>query len=182
MDSRYLWLVPAVALGPSSAYVHAAQYMTLEQAQALIFAKADEFVSSPVTLSRDQMERIQKEAGVKVRSPQQQVWLARAKGELLGWFFLDQVIGKHEYITYAAGINADGTFRQLQIIEYREAYGYQVRELKWRDQFVGKTAGDELELGKDIRNISGATLSCRHMTEGVKRLLVTAQVALGASN
>lgn len=178
MDSKHLWLIPAAVLSTPAAYVHAAQYMSVEQAQALIFAKADEFVAAPVTLTPEQMDRIQKESGVKVRSPQQQVWLARAKGELLGWFILDQVIGKHEYITYAAGINPDGTFRQLQIIEYREAYGYQVRELKWRDQFVGKTATDELELGKDIRNISGATLSCRHMTEGVKRLLVTAQVAL----
>lgn len=178
MDSKYLWLLPAAALSAPSAYVYAAQYMSVEQAQALIFAKADEFVAAPLTLTPEQIERIQKDAGVKVRSPQQQVWLVRAKGELLGWFILDQVIGKHEYITYAAGINPDGSFRQLQIIEYREAYGSQVRFLKWRDQFVGKTAADPVELENDIQSISGATMSCRHVTEGVKRLLVTAQVAL----
>ena len=81
------------------------------------------------------------------------------------------MIGKHEYMTYAVGINPDGTLRQFQIVEYREAYGYQVRELKWRDQFVGKTIADKLEVGADIANISGATLSCRHLTDGIKQLL-----------
>ena len=81
------------------------------------------------------------------------------------------MIGKHEYMTYAVGINPDGTLRQFQIVEYREAYGYQVRELKWRDQFVGKTIADKLEVGADIANISGATLSCSHLTDGIKQLL-----------
>jgi Na+-translocating ferredoxin:NAD+ oxidoreductase RnfG subunit len=106
------------------------------------------------------------------------VWEVRAGGARLGWFILDHVIGKHELITYAVGINADGSLRQFQIIDYREMYGYQVRELKWRDQFVGKTLADALELGIDIANISGATLSCRHVTEGIKRLLALYQVAL----
>ena len=41
----------------------------------------------------------------------------------------------------------------------------------WRRQFAGKTARDPLKLDQDIRNISGATLSCRHVTDGIKRLL-----------
>ena len=88
------------------------------------------------------------------------------------------MIGKHEYMTYAVGINPDGTLRQFQIVEYREAYGYQVRELKWRDQFVGKTIADKLEVGADIANISGATLSCRHLTDGIKQLLALHHNAL----
>ena len=88
------------------------------------------------------------------------------------------MIGKHEYMTYAVGINPDGTLRQFQIVEYREAYGYQVRELKWRDQFVGKTIADKLEVGADIANIGGATLSCRHLTDGIKQLLALHHNAL----
>ena len=172
------WLAPAAIIAAASPHCFAAQYMSLEQAQALIFPQAQEFVSAPVTLTPEQIERIERQSGVQVRAPQQRVWLARAAGKLLGWFILDQVIGKHELITYAAGINLDGTLRQFQVIEYREAYGSQVRYLKWRDQFVGKSAADPLELDTDIVNISGATLSCRHMTDGIKRLLTFYQVAL----
>jgi hypothetical protein len=179
MPVEVRWLAPAAAiLGAASPCCIGAQYMSIEQAQLLIFQRAKEFVPSPLTLSPEQIQRIEQLSGVKVRAPKQQVWQARAGDVLLGWFILDQVIGKHELITYGAGINPDGTLRQFQIIDYREAYGYQVRELKWRDQFVGKTLADALELGVDIVNISGATMSCRHVTEGLKRLLALYEVAL----
>jgi Na+-translocating ferredoxin:NAD+ oxidoreductase RnfG subunit len=91
---------------------------------------------------------------------------------------VDQVLGKHEYITYALGLNASGSVKQIEILDYRETYGYQVRDPSWREQFVGKTVNAPLKLEGDIRNISGATLSSRHITEGVKRLLATYEIAL----
>ena len=172
------WLAPAALFASATPQCIAAQYMSLEQAQGLIFAQAQEFVPAPVTLTPDQIERIERQSRVRVRSAQQRVWQARAGGKLLGWLIVDQVIGKHELITYAVGINPDGSMRQFQVIEYRENYGSQVRYHEWRDQFVGKTAADPLELGTDIVNISGATMSCQHLTEGIKRLLVFYQVAL----
>ena len=172
------WLAPAAIIVAASPQCLAAKYMSLEQAQALIFAQAQEFVPAPVTLTLEQIERIERQSGVKVRAPDQHVWQARAAGKLLGWFIVDQVLGKHELITYAVGINPDGTVRQFQVIEYREAYGFQVRELKWRDQFVGKTIADPLKVGTDIVNISGGTLSSQHVTDGIKRLLAFHQVVL----
>jgi Na+-translocating ferredoxin:NAD+ oxidoreductase RnfG subunit len=172
------WLAPAAILSAASPQCFGVQYMSLEQAQGLIFAQAQEFVPAPVSLTPDQIERIERQSGVKVRAPRQQVWEARAGGKLIGWFIVDQVIGKHDLITYAAGINLDGSLRQFQVIEYREAYGYQVRELKWRDQFVGKTVADPLKVGTDIVNISGATMSCHHVTDGIKRLLAFFEVVL----
>ena len=173
------WLAPAaIAAASASPLCFAAKYMSLDQAQSLIFAQAQEFVPAPVTLTPEQIERIERESGVKVRVPQQHVWQARAGGKLLGWFIVDQVIGKHELITYALGINPDGSVRQFQIMEYREGYGYQVRELKWRDQFVGKTLADPLKVGVDIANISGGTLSSHHVTEGIRRLLAFHRVVL----
>ena len=35
-----------------------------------------------------------------------------------------------------------------------------------------------MQLGKDIRNISGATLSCKHITQGVKRVLAVYDLLL----
>jgi len=88
-----------------------------------------------------------------------------------GFFIIDKVIGKHEWITYALGINPDGSIRQIEIMEYREAYGFEVCQKKWRKQFIGKTNTAALKLNADIKNISGATLSCRHVTDGVKDLM-----------
>ena len=88
-----------------------------------------------------------------------------------GLFIVDKVVGKHEYITIAVGINANGTVKQIEVMEYKESYGYEVRNAAWRAQFVGKNASSPLQLNVDIKNISGATLSSKHITDGVKRIL-----------
>jgi Na+-translocating ferredoxin:NAD+ oxidoreductase RnfG subunit len=152
--------------------------MTVEQARELIFPFADEFIAKPVRLTAEQMQDIDKRSGVQGRTAQQQVWKVLSKGKVMGWFFIDQVIGKHELITYALGINGDGSVRQIEIIEYLETHGSQVRYPKWREQFVGKTVASRLELDSDIGNISGATLSVRHLTDGIKRLLFLHQSVL----
>jgi Na+-translocating ferredoxin:NAD+ oxidoreductase RnfG subunit len=171
------WLVPAVIVAVAQPCA-AAKYMSVEQARALVFPMADEYVAKAVQLTPEQMREIDKASGVAGRTAQQPVWQALAKGKPVGWFFVDQVIGKHELITYALGINPDGTVRQVEIIEYLENYGSQVRYPNWRNQFVGKTADSLLRLDSDIENISGATLSARHLTEGIKRLLFVHKAVL----
>jgi Na+-translocating ferredoxin:NAD+ oxidoreductase RnfG subunit len=175
LDMR--WLVP-VAIYAISPQCIAAKYMSVDQARALIFPFAEEFVERPLQLTPAQMQEIDKNSGVTGRTAQQSAWQAQSKGKMIGWFFIDQVIGKHELITYALGLNADGSVRQFQIIEYLEAYGSQVRYPNWRDQFVGKTVASLLRIDSDIANISGATLSARHVTDGIKRLLFLHQSVL----
>ena len=63
-------------------------------------------------------------------------------------------------------------------MDYRETYGSEVRNPLWRKQFVGKTLKDPFVLDKDIVNISGATLSSRHITDGVKKLLAFYKVTV----
>jgi Na+-translocating ferredoxin:NAD+ oxidoreductase RnfG subunit len=188
------WLAPAALLPAAAApvaapalvpltiliapHAYAARYLSVEQAQAAIFPEAREFISAPLRLTRDQAKEIESLSGVRVRVPEQPVWEARTAEGLVGWFIVDEVIGKHELITYAVGLNADGSVRQIEVMDYRESYGYEIRNPAWRRQFAGKRQGDALELERDIRNISGATLSCRHITEGVKRLLALHQSVL----
>jgi Na+-translocating ferredoxin:NAD+ oxidoreductase RnfG subunit len=178
MTLEIRWLAPAAIIAVAATPGIAAQYMSVEQARALIFAQAQEFIAAPVALTAEQVQRVEQRSGVKVRSPNQQVWKVQSGGKLLGWFIIDQVIGKHELITYAVGINADGSLRQFQIIEYKETWGSQVRDLRWRDQFVGKTIADPLEVGADIGNLSGGTMSASHVTDGIKRLLFLHDIVL----
>ena len=125
-------------------------------------------------LSEEQRRAIEARSGVRVRSAELKVW----KSSDGGLFIVDDVVGKHELITFALALTPAGAVRAIEILDYRESYGYEVRNADWRAQFIGKTGGAALKLDQDIRNISGATLSCRHVTDGVKRLLVTYDVAL----
>ena len=69
------------------------------------------------------------------------------------------------------GIATDGTLRNVEILNYRESHGYEVRLPAWRRQFVGKGADARLRVGEDIANISGATLSTTNITDGVRRIV-----------
>jgi Na+-translocating ferredoxin:NAD+ oxidoreductase RnfG subunit len=152
---------------------YATTYFTTEQAQQAIFP-GRKLTAAFVTLSPAQVKAIEKASGVDVLNREVHVW----KVEGGGYFVLDEVVGKHEFITYAVGISANGAVQGIEIVDYRETYGYQVRNPEWRRQFVGKTAADPLKLTRDIRNISGATLSCKHVTDGVKRVLETYALVL----
>lgn len=171
--SRWIWLpfaqVPIALFAPAS---YGATYLTVEQAQQAIFP-GEKLSQSFINLTNQQVQEIERRSDTNVRRKQVQLWKS-ANG---GFFIVDEVVGKHEYITYAAGLNPDGTVKQIEIMTYRESYGYEIRNADWRAQFVGKNSSAPLKLDKDIKNISGATLSCRHITEGVKRILATYEVA-----
>ena len=121
--------------------------------------------------------RIEQASGVRVLHGEQKVWRVSSGG----WFIVDEVVGKHEFITYAVGLDANGSVKQIEVMDYRETYGGEIRNENWRVQFVGKTNQSPLKLDRDIKNISGATLSCRHVTDGVKRLLAFYEIALKRS-
>jgi hypothetical protein len=131
---------------PSSDY--AVQYLTIEQSQKLSFPSATEF--SPIDAH---------------------AWQVASDGKQAGRYVVDRVIGKHLYIDYAVTLDAAGRVQRVDILQYREAYGGEVRDRGWLGQFVGKSTASPLKVGVDIRNISGATLSCHHITEGVKRIV-----------
>jgi Na+-transporting NADH:ubiquinone oxidoreductase subunit NqrC len=167
------WLAPVLGLVAAVPAAYAATYLSVEQAQAAMFPRAA-FTASPQTLTPAQVAEIQKRSGQRVLSPKLRAWRVSTGG----WFLVDQVIGKHEFITFALGVDAGGAVKGIEILEYRESYGGEVNGAAWRAQFVGKRADAPLKLGADIRNISGATLSSKHITDGVKRLLATHAVAL----
>jgi Na+-translocating ferredoxin:NAD+ oxidoreductase RnfG subunit len=144
----------------------AAVYLTVEQAQQVIFPQ-EHLTPVTVALSKEEQKAVEEKLGVPIHRMKQKIW----RTENGSYFIVDKVIGKHELITYAVGIDPDGSIRQIEIMDYREAYGDEIRHKRWRRQFVGKTTASLVKLESDIKNISGATLSCRHVTEGVKRLL-----------
>jgi len=171
-NSRLLCLtLPSVLVGSTSGY--AVTYLTTEQAMASLLP-GSRWEEKLIQLTRVQREAIVKTSGLRVRQPEFKAWRSPEGA----WFLVDQVIGKHEFITYAAVIDSQGRLHGLEILDYRESYGGEVRNEKWRKQFVGRHASAPLKLDQDIRNITGATLSCRNVTDGVKRLLVTHDLVL----
>ena len=144
---------------------YAKTYFTIEQAQKLLF-KDTPLTPFPVELTKAQAKSIAKASDIRVRNRKINAW----KSADNDWFIVDQVIGKHENIDLAVVINNRGKVMGLEVLTYRETYGHQIMNPKWRAQFYGKDSSEFLKLDKQIKNISGATLSCRHVTDGINRL------------
>jgi transcriptional regulator of nitric oxide reductase len=90
---------------------------------------------------------------------------------LLGFAQVDSVIGKDQPITFLVAIDPGDRLKDVDILVYREPYGGEVAYEAWRRQFRGKSAADSLRVGREIRTISGATISVHAVTAGVKRIL-----------
>ena len=101
---------------------------------------------------------------------------------LLGFAAVGNVLGKDQPITFLVAIDPTDRLKDVDILVYREPYGGEVAYEPWRRQFRGKSARDSLRVGKEIRSISGATISVHAVTIGVRRVLaqLTAWHASGA--
>jgi Na+-translocating ferredoxin:NAD+ oxidoreductase RnfG subunit len=146
------WTAPAALVLSVGSAAHAVQYLSIAEAQRRAFPTATSFTVV-------QTDRI---------------WRAEAGGRVVGFFIFDRVIGKHLYIDYSVALDPGGRIRQVDILQYRESYGGEIRSPSWLAQFAGKTDASPLQVGNDIRNISGATLSSHHVTEGVRRIMAIA--------
>ncbi|WP_251374428.1 FMN-binding protein [Polynucleobacter sp. MWH-Aus1W21] len=152
---------------------HAKIYVSVEQAQKILFPNKA-LSKTPIIITDDLQDKMR--AASSIRHPFQgdRIW----KSSDGSWLVIDEVVGKHEMITYAVAINPNGSIAGIEVLEYVESYGYEVAEAQWRKQFIGKTANDPIKLNQDIQNIGGATLSCKHLTDGVKRVAVLYELAL----
>jgi Na+-translocating ferredoxin:NAD+ oxidoreductase RnfG subunit len=152
-------------------------YATVEQAQKILLPNKT-LSKQPIIVTDDLQEKMRSASSIRHPFQGERIWKA-SDGS---WLVVDEVVGKHEMITYAVALNPNGAILGIEILEYVESYGYEVAEPQWRRQFVGKTAQDPIKLNQDIQNIGGATLSCKHITDGVKRIAVLYELGLKNSN
>ena len=170
---KRMFITAMIVVGLISGAAYARTYLSIQDAQKLMFPNS-KLTRVPVMFTDAQLEVIRDRSGVREPEKGDQIWHA-ANG---GWFMIQQVVGKHEMITYAIGINPDGSVKHIEILEYVESYGYEVAEQNWLKQLYGKTVANNFKLGKDVDSISGATLSCKHLVDGVKRDLVAYDTVL----
>ena len=71
--------------------------------------------------------------------------------------------------------------KSVEILIYREPIGGEVKSEAFRKQFQGKKDTDPVRSGQDIKNITGATLSSRAVSLGVKRALLLWKEFYGSS-
>lgn len=138
------------------------------------FPLADKFDEIVKRLDEGQKRLVQERAVVTLDPIYDKrffIHTARAGGRVLGYGIEDTVHGKWGPIHYLLVLDPEGRVLEAAVLEYRERRGAPVAKKRFWGQFVGKRAGDPLRLQKEIQGITGATISSRGMTEGIRKLL-----------
>jgi Na+-translocating ferredoxin:NAD+ oxidoreductase subunit G len=175
---RLAHLATATALACLAAALPAygATYWTVPTVLKSFFERSKKVGYRKVSLSDADADEIAKKLGASIKRDWV-VYVAESDGRHDG-YAKDEERGMHEPIDFAVKFSASGAVDRIEILEYREAYGDEVRGDRFRAQFKGKTASDPITAGKDIDIVSGASISSRSVALGVKRDALVLQLAL----
>jgi hypothetical protein len=158
--------------------VIAAEYLSVEAAQRVLLPQADRFVEVVLAPSPAERAQVATLAGPQPPHRSLRAWRGLRGNEPVGYVFVDEVVGKEDFITYAVALDPQGRASEVEVLAYRESHGGEIRNAAWRQQFAGRAGLEHLRVTTDIKNIAGATLSCEHVTQGVRWLAAMWQVAL----
>lgn len=159
------WILPATAQGQAT-------YYTARAILAEFFPKSQLVTYQKYELSPAQRARVEGQLGYSLRRSAYTFYVAKTGEHIDGYALLDEENGQHLPISFAVKLAPSGSVERQEVMVYRERYGDEVRDPRFRQQFVGKTAADPLRPGEEVIAVSGATISSRAMALGVRRCLV----------
>ena len=147
-------------------------FLTEEAAVKLTFPKSERIKKELLRVPADKKMAIEERIGWKFPEDAFEVYIGETGAQVDGYALVQQTIGKHKPMTYMVGVDAHGRVSNVELLVFREARGSEVRTKRFNVQYEGKTVLDPVRINKDVINISGATMSVRSMTAGIKRVLV----------
>lgn len=79
---------------------------------------------------------------------------------------------RSEKFSYLLYFTSTRKITGIDVLEYRENYGYEIDHSYFKNQFMGENNPDKIIFGRSIQNISGATISARSITNSIHDLLL----------
>jgi len=154
-------------------------FHTQKEALALAFPDADRIEEQTFVLTPEQAAAIESVARAKLDTRLVSIYSGWREGALLGHAHIDVHTVRTKPEGLMVVLSADGRVTQVRILACYEPLDY-LPSQRWYDNLVGKALDDGLRLGRDVDAVSGATLSARAATEGVRRMLAYYEVLLSS--
>ena len=147
-------------------------YLTEKDAVKMLLGKSNSVRTEEHELTTEQKACVQQRIGWKFPESSFKFFIGESNGTIDGYASIQNTIGKYRPITYIVGVTPEAEVSQVEVLVYRESRGAEVRKPRFMYQYKGKEFDDPIRINRDILNISGATMSVRSVSAGVKRALV----------
>ena len=172
--SVLLGAVLLLAAGPAAAKV----FVTVDEALKLAFPGC-EVARRTAFLKPEQVRRARELAGGEVPSALVNYYVATRSGRPAGTTYFDTHRVRTLPETLLIVIDPQDRVGRIEVLSFREPEDYLPRGA-WYEQFRGKALDANLQIKRDIRPVTGATLTARATTDAVRRVLALPQILTGA--
>jgi Na+-translocating ferredoxin:NAD+ oxidoreductase RnfG subunit len=146
--------------------------MSEEEGVKIMLPTSERVRKDVIKLSPEKKAQIEERIGWKFPEQSFEVYIGETGTDVDGYALVQNTIGKHKPMTYMVGVDSKGHVSDVELLVFRESRGSEIRQKRFNAQYEGKTVNDPVRINKDITNISGATMSVRSMSAGIKRVLV----------
>jgi len=149
-------------------------FLTVDEALELAFPGC-EVERASAFLTDAELARARQLAGVSVDSALAYPYTATCKGALAGTAYFDTHRVRTLAETLMIVIDPEDRVVRIEVLTFNEPEEYLPRTI-WYDQFKRQPLTPALELGRDIRAVTGASLTARSTADAVRRSLALHQV------
>jgi len=145
------------------------------------FARCDTVVRKMLFLTEDQVTQIQRLAKSKIDSKLVPYYVGTKHDSTYGYAFFESDIVRTKKATIMVVVNPEGTVQKLEMLAFYEPQDY-LPTKNWFILFRGKFLNDNLWPKRSIDAVSGATLTVRSVTLGLRKILAIYKTALTKEN
>lgn len=150
----------------------------VEEILRRVFPQAERVEKRFVYLTRDQQAEVEKRARVRPVPRLYRFYEVRRGAEVIGYGVTDTHILRTHSETLLIVLEADGRVRQVEVLAFEEPPDYQPSD-RWLRRFQGRSLDDRLWLGRDVPNVTGATITATAVLRSVRTVLAVWQVIYG---
>ncbi len=179
-----LGMLCAAALGSAPAQAHGAPLIQPAIAGARILLTRDEALTlafpgceierGSAFLKKPEQAAVAKLAGVKFVSGVVHPYVARKDGLIVGTAYFDTHRVRTMRQTLMVVVTAAGKLGRVELLAFAEPREY-IPRAAWYAQFKGKQLDHQLRLKRDIKAVTGASLTAKATTSSARRILALHQ-------
>lgn len=152
-------------------------FKTQQEALKQAFPEKATITRKVIFLNDKQVKEIEKLAKTRVESKIVTYYVGSKADSILGYAFFDTRVVRTKPAMYMVVVNPDSSVKYVEILAFYEPFDYLPRK-NWFKLFNHKSLSPGLWPNRGIHAITGATLSVRALTLGVRKILAIFQIAV----